>query len=205
MTTRRTTTQPSSSREQILELLLWEPLTVEELAIQTQLTPNGVRAQLTALERDGLVARGGLRHAGAVGKPPVVYALTKQAESDLSVAYPAALTAIIETLRAGLEPKVLKSVLTQAGKRLAGSPQGKSPTAVLEALGARVKVDRRTDGSERVEGASCPLASAVREEPVTCELVRSLLASSLDRKVEMKCHHGDRPRCCFEVGAPKAR
>ncbi len=166
------------------------------------LTPNGVRAQLLRLERDGLVVRSGLRHTGAVGKPPALYALTLKAERRSPVAYPAALTAIIETLRAGLAPAAFQAILTTAGERLSAPAPGQTAAGVLESLGATVRSATSANGGTRVEGASCPLAGTVSQEPATCELVRSLLAKSLNRSVEMRCHHGDRPRCCFEIAPP---
>lgn len=193
---------PTASRDQILEALRWQTRTVDELADGMGLTRNGVRAQLLRLESDGLVVRSGLRHAGTVGKPPALYALTLKAERGSPIAYPAALTAIIETLRAGLAPEAFRTVLTTAGERLSVPGPGQTAAGVLESLGATVKSATTASGGTRVEGASCPLAATVSQEPVTCELVRSLLAKSLNRSVEMRCHHGDRPRCCFEIAPP---
>ena len=48
-------------RGRIITLLQARPLTIEELATQLRLTANAVRAQLTAMERDGLVQRAGRR------------------------------------------------------------------------------------------------------------------------------------------------
>ena len=127
------------------------------------------------------------------------YALTQQAEQEFSVAYPAALTAIVETLRAGQDPKALEGILTAAGVRLAGSVNARNAKGVLGALGAKVRSVATTGGGETVQGASCPLATTVSREPVTCELVRSLLATTLGRAVQMHCQHGDRPRCCFKI------
>lgn len=198
----RRSATPTASRDQILEALRWQAVTVDELADGIGLTPNGVRAQLLRLERDGLVVRSGLRHAGAVGKPPALYALTLKAERGSPIAYPAALTALIATLRAGLAPEAFQILLTTAGERLSVPGPWQTAAGLLESLGATVKSATTASGGTRVEGASCPLAASVSQEPVTCELVRSLLAKSLNRAVEMQCHHGDRPRCCFEIAPP---
>ena len=76
------------ARDRIVEALRWGALTVEELASRVQLTPNGVRAQLSALQRDGMVHSLGVRPSGEAGKPPVLYGLTPAAHESLSQAYP---------------------------------------------------------------------------------------------------------------------
>ena len=67
------------TRDRLLDLLRYRPHTVDELAAVVGLTANGVRAQLAALERDGLVRRIGVRHGAGPGKPPQISAVTAQA------------------------------------------------------------------------------------------------------------------------------
>lgn len=194
----RTAAMPT--RERLLELLHWGPLTVEQLAGEVGLSPNGVRAQLTAMERDGLVERTGVRLPGRVGKPPMVFGLTDQAREERSTAYPAALTALIGELVARGGPEEAHGALHAAGIRLAaGLGGGRDALRVLEELGAVVRRSTDAEGRELVEGAGCPLATAVRAEPVTCELVRSLLSASTGRPVEMCCRHGEAPACRFVI------
>jgi predicted ArsR family transcriptional regulator len=190
---------PLPSRDRIIELLLWEPRTVDELASEIGLTLNGVRAQLSGLERDGLVARIGVRHVGEVGKPPSIYALTQRAEAELSAAYQPALLALVESLRESVGCDQLLAHLSAAGQRLGAEVQATTAVGILERLGARARSTSLPDGGERVEGASCPLAVAVAGEPATCELVRSMLATGLDREVTIRCNYETRPTCCFEL------
>ena len=191
-----------STRERLLELLHWEPLTVDQLAAEVGLTLNGVRAQLTAMERDGLVERTAVPPSGRVGKPPAAFGLTHRAREDRSSAYPSALGAMIRALVARHGARDACDVLHAAGLQLAGA-QGNAQDAVvaLEQLGAVVRRTTDSEGTDVVEGAGCPLATAVRTEPLTCELVRSLLAARLDRQVEMRCRHGNAPACRFAIGA----
>ncbi|MEZ4377216.1 MAG: hypothetical protein R3B35_02915 [Gemmatimonadales bacterium] len=191
------------TRDRLLELLHWGPLTVDQLAGEVGLTLNGVRAQLTAMERDGLVERTGVRLPGKVGKPPTVFGLTHSAREERSTAYPAALTALVSELVARRGPEDAHGMLNAAGIRLAaGHNKGRDAVQVLQELGAVVRRSRDTQGRELVEGAGCPLATAVQAEPVTCELVRSLLSASIGKPVEMCCRHGDAPACRFVIDAP---
>jgi predicted ArsR family transcriptional regulator len=191
-----------TTRDRLIDALRWGDLTVDELAGKLGgVTLNGVRAQLTALQRDGLVRRTGLRYAGVAGKPPVVYGLTRAAREEISRAYPPALSALIEEVGEQLGAERLEGLLTAAGRRLGRAIAGSGPAEVLESLGARVAVEMGADGVATVRGAGCPLGTVVAERPVTCELVRSLLATSLGTQVSMCCEHGDSPACRFRVGA----
>ena len=192
-------TLPHPSRERIVELLRWQQLTVEELGREVALTANGVRAQLAALERDGTVWKVGIRPAGGAGKPPTVYGLTAAGEQTLSNAYPLALAVLMASLRQQLSNERLIVVLADAGEKAASGLATRDAAAALEALGATVRRTMRPDGDEEIEGAACPLATGVVEDPRTCELVRSLLATTTGRDVAMCCHHGDHPRCRFVV------
>ncbi len=55
-----------TSRGRIVGLLQRGPLTVDDIASSLKLTASGVRAQMTAMERDGVVRRVGKR-AGTPG------------------------------------------------------------------------------------------------------------------------------------------
>ena len=90
-------------------------------------------------------------------------------------------------------------VLAEAGRRLGAGSVERDPIRVLESLGARVRVVSLDGGRVRIEGAGCPLATAVRQQPLSCELVRALLAEATGAAVEQRCVHGESPRCCFEM------
>lgn len=187
------------SRDRIIDLLQWQALTVDELAEALGLTPNGVRAHLAVLERDGDVERVGVRQAGGVGKPPTLYGISVRAREARSTAYPVALSALVQSMAAQLSGDALDAVLRDAGRR-AATPLGRRDAAsALEQLGATVRRTPTEDGGYDVAGASCPLATAVAADGRTCELVRTMLADVTGREVTMCCHHGDAPRCGFHV------
>lgn len=193
------------TRDRLLQLLRYRPQTVEELAAAVGLTPNGVRAQLTALERDGFVERVGVRHGDGPGKPPQLYGVSDQAEAQFSAAYAPALGALVATLGERLAPAELRLVFNATGRRIAGTRTGtvkgdpaELARVLLESLGAAATV-RREAGHVTVEGVACPLAAAVRRCPDSCEMVRAMLAATIGARVTTHCEHDDAPRCRFAV------
>jgi predicted ArsR family transcriptional regulator len=193
------------TRDRLVELLRHRSRTVEELAVVVGLTRNGVRAQLGALERDGVVERSGVRHVAGPGKPPQLYRVTPRAEARFSAAYPPALGALVGTLADRLESSALHAMFSATGRRMAPGRAGTSEAdpgdvakTLLESLGAAVAL-RREAGHFMVEGVACPLADAVRHCPDSCEIVRSLLAAATGARVLTRCIHDDAPRCRFAV------
>ncbi len=188
-----------SPRDQIIDHLRWGPATVEELAQAVGLTANGVRVHLAALRSEGVVYRAGVFRTEGAGKPPHLYAITPAGEESLSRAYPGALVALVEALRAAHGDHQLEAVLTEAGRRLAATTAERDPQRLLESLGARVRASALDDGGVRLHGAGCPLSAVVRQQPLSCELVRSLLAYSTGRQVVRRCQYGESPKCCFDM------
>src|SRR5713226_6071569 len=106
-----------STRGRIVSLLRGESLTVNELLEKLQLTDNAVRAQLLALERDGLVKQSGVRRG--FRKPHFAYRLTHDAEQLFPKAYHLLLNALITVLEKRLEPNAVSEVLREVGRSLA--------------------------------------------------------------------------------------
>jgi predicted ArsR family transcriptional regulator len=195
----------ADTRRAILDLLRWGPLTAQGLADAVGLTLNGVRAQLAVLERDGLVLRSGSRRRTAPGKPALLFALSEAGEESLSLAYPAALRSLVAALGDRLSEPDLLAVLAGAGERLGRGVRSADPLEVLRGLGGAARLEPGENAGETVVvGGACPLATAVREAPVGCEMVRSLLASTLGREVTMCCQHGTDPRCGFRIAPERS-
>lgn len=197
-----------TTRERVLGRLRQGPATVDELAAYVELTPNAVRLHLGRLERDGEVARVGVRHAASAGKPPQLYRATSRAEERLSRAYPLAFAALARTLAARLAPARVRSLFAAAGR---GAATGAKPAhidaletarALLESLGAIVSVEKTRGHAPVVNGAACPLAVAVRQCPEACELVRAMLAEATSARVTTCCEHGPEPKCRFSIAVP---
>ena len=181
-------------------------MTVNDLAEKLGLTDNAVRANLLSLERDGLIRQSGLQRG--TRKPHFAYELTSEAESLFPKAYDTLLNQLIAVLKERLTPKVLKEVLRDVGRSLAGNPAtgsslenraGKGLMA-LEAIGGSARIEKK-EGKLFIRSASCPLATAVAEHPEVCQLAESLLSRIIGARVRERCDREGAPRCTFEVMA----
>ena len=185
--------------------------TVNALAEALGITDNAVRLQLAALERDGLLRRRGVRRSGKAGQPAAEYELTELGESALSRAYQPVLTRLVAALGDRVDARTLRAVFADAGRRLSrdanlaasGSLTSLTQRAqacadLIESLGGSASIEG-TRTRQVVVGAACPLAAAVRAEPMSCAIVESLLAEHAGVKAQQRCHHGDQPRCRFEL------
>ena len=198
------------ARHAVLELIRRGARTVNTLADALRISDNAVRVHLVSLERDGLIVRSGLVRSGTAGQPAAEYELTTSGELALSSAYPAAMVALAGAIGEKLDARARRAVFLEAGKRLAstmvdrdGGSLGAKASAcaeLIETLGGSATVTTAR-GAAMLEGAGCPLAAAVRNEPATCALVEGLLERHAGVHAEQLCHHGDRPSCRFRLTA----
>lgn len=197
----------TSTRGRVIGLLRRSDRTTGELAEHLGLTHNAIRAQLTALERDGLVRTAGRRREG-VGKPAFIYELTPAAERLFPRAYDDVLVSLIHTLSERLGHEETERILRTTGRRAASSqevPEGASVRDRLDA-GLAILGDMGGDGEVveeggrlKIRGYSCPLAAVVPHHPEACALVEELLTAALGVRIREVCDKGERPRCGFEL------
>src|SRR5918993_353305 len=113
-----------TTRGRVVRILQGGGSTVDDIAAKLGLTANAVRAQITGMERDGLVQRVGQRPGTT--RPSQVFELTPEIEQLLSKAYIPLLTQLVDVFAEKLPPAQLETMLRQAGKRLADElSQGK--------------------------------------------------------------------------------
>jgi predicted ArsR family transcriptional regulator len=196
------------SRHAVLDLVRQGDRTVNTLAARLRISDNAVRVHLVALERDGLIKRAGMIRSGTVGQPAAEYDITPAGELALSAAYAPALTAVAAAAADRLDVRARRSLFAEAGRRLAatmkpqdsGSLQERAEqcAALINTLGGSATISAGR-GSAVLEGAGCPLAAAVRADPVTCYLIESLIEGHTGLKAEQQCTHGDRPACRFKL------
>jgi predicted ArsR family transcriptional regulator len=192
-------------RGRIANLLQRGGMTAHELATSLAITATAIRAQLTAMERDGLVGRAG-RRAGAT-RPATVFELTPGAAQLLSRAYLPFLAELVAVLSAELPSARLDHLMRAVGRNLAAEmprPSGRlearvaAASALLnEQLGAVTRVE--SNGSFVIRGASCPLAALTGKHPAVCLAIESLVAQIVRAPVKECCDRGSRPACCFEI------
>jgi predicted ArsR family transcriptional regulator len=198
-----------SSRGRIVTLLRGGVLTADDIASRLRVTRSAIRAQLTGMERDGVVRRAGQRPGTT--RPSRVFELTPEVEQLLSSAYIPLLTQLVNVFAAELPADQLEKMLRQAGKQLADEmSRGKRPVGSLAArvalasqmmnehLGAATHVER--NGRLVIRGFGCPLAALTGTHPGVCLAMESLVAEVVGVPVRECCDRSERPECCFEIG-----
>lgn len=196
-----------TGRGRIVSLLQRGPLTVDELATKLDRSASGVRALVTAMERDGVVRRGG-RRAGTT-RPSQIFELTPEVEQLLSRAYIPLLTRLVDVFAETLPERQVNTLLRQVGKKLAGdlppAPASGSlrsrvafaSTVLNEQLGAITHVTE--NGRYVIRGEGCPLSALTGKHPAVCRAMESLVAALVGASVHERCERDQRPRCCFEI------
>lgn len=197
-----------STRNRLVDLLRAADQTVNELAAALELTDNAVRAQLSSLERDGVVETHGVRRGS--GKPSVLYGVTADYETAGSRAYVPFAVTLLDELASRMPAGRLRSVLRSAGRRWAAgvamppgglSAKARSAAALLRELGGKVDVEDHGAGRLVLQGASCPLSAVVQSNPAACAAMEALLTELVGVRVKEACdREGARPRCRFLVG-----
>jgi predicted ArsR family transcriptional regulator len=200
----------------LLALLRRSRQTVTGLAGALRVTDNAVRTHIAELRRDGFVADvGAQRDTG--GKPARLFELTKEGEELFPKAYAAVLGELVAEIERAQGRDRAVALLEAVGRRLAAArvaPDGGRKDVPLEervsraagalrALGGDVEVDR-TGAGWRLQGHGCPLSAVTAGQPAVCALAQALIATITKRRVRECCHRsGERPRCAFDVAAPR--
>ena len=194
-----------TTRGRIVSLLQRGGLTAHDIASSLDLTPTAIRAQLTAMERDGLVERAGQRHGTT--RPANVFELTPEVEQLLSRAYVPFLTQLVGVFSERVPSSQLDDLMREAGRSLAAGitrPSGNLEARVAaasellnEQLGAQTRVER--NGRFVIKGVSCPLAALTGKHPAVCLAIESLVAELVGAPVTECCDRDSRPACCFEI------
>ena len=196
------------TRSRVIGVLRAGKATVDDIAGQLGLTGNAVRAQLTSLQRDGLVRTAGTQRGAT--RPAQLYELTPELEHLLSRAYIPFLTQLIRLFATRQPPGKFNAVMREAGRGLAREVAVEVPkggladrvAAVSEVLnrelGATTRVRKEKDAYV-IRGSGCPLAALTGKHRGVCLAIETLVSELADASVRECCDRGERPRCCFEV------
>ena len=196
------------TRSRVIAALRRGPRTLDQLVAELGLTRTAIRLQLATLERDGQVARGGVRPGRT--KPAHVYELTGHGEQQLSRAYIPVLTALLHVLSERLSRSEFDTIMRDVGRGLLAErtrPRGplrarvNAASALLNQLGGLTDVEER--GADLViQSHGCPLAATAVDHPETCSAMESLVSEFVGSRVTQRCDRTARPRCCFQIAAP---
>ena len=196
-----------TARGRIVSLLQRGPLTVDEVASRLEVSVSGIRAQITAMERDGVVRRVGSRPGTT--RPSRVFELTPEVEQLLSRAYVPLLTQLVDVFAEGLPARQVNALLRAAGRKLAGQLSSGRPSGTLRArvlatsallndqLGAVTHVEE--NGRYVIRGEGCPLSALTGKHPAVCRALESLVKELVGGTVHECCERAQRPRCGFEI------
>ncbi len=198
-----------SSRGRVVTLLRGaHGLTADDIASKLGVTRSAIRAQLTGMERDGLVRRGGQKPGTT--RPSNTFELTPEAEQLLSSAYVPLLMHLIDAIAEGVPAQQLETMLRKAGRTLAQElSRGKRPVGDLKSrvglvsemmndqLGTLTHVE--ANGAYIIRGTGCPLAALTGKHPGVCLAMESFVAETLAAPVRECCDRSERPRCCFQI------
>jgi predicted ArsR family transcriptional regulator len=188
--------QPSSeplgsTQRALLRALLHTPpgLTIDALAETLAISRNAVRQHITALERDGLLARGPTQPTG--GRPEQLYVLTDSGRERFPRQYVWLSDILLRTLRARLGPEGLAATLEAMGRAVAGQmaafPPGLPLAPRLVAIGARMAelgYDTRPPDNAAIEARNCVFHKLAAEIPEVCRFDLAMLAEASGRTVE---------------------
>lgn len=187
-------------------------MTADELATRLGQTNHAIRAQLRAMERDGLIEAAGVRPGTT--RPFALYRLTARLEQLLSRAYTAFLARLVQVFASRHDVQEVQTVMRETGRALATDLAGRldrrrslgeraraASQLLNDELGAVTRVEEDEDGLS-IKGASCPLSALTGKDPGACLAIESLLAECLGVPVTECCERRARPQCCFRIPRP---
>lgn len=200
---------PSSTRQQILDLVSQGPVTIPELTAQLHIARNAVVVQIQKLVAEGLIRRGGHQHTGAAGKPGYVYELVPGTEDVHSQAYRPLVIQILAVLRERLEAREIADILEEAGTRLANEA-GLDPNAtpeeriakaitIVNSLGACAEIVVSSGGRYVVENRRCPFAQAVRCDSCVCHAAAAFFRAATGLPFKQNCDRSTILTCRYEA------
>ena len=175
-------------QQQLLTLLLQnkEGLPVEGLSKGLGITDNAVRQHLTALERDGIVARGETQSTG--GRPEHLYHLTKAGEELFPRQYSWFAEILINTLREEQGTDALRERLEGMGKavgrqvagRLAGVKDKRERIRALSGIMRELGYQSGTiDSAEKwpaIEATNCVFHTLAKSFPEVCHFDLAMMS-----------------------------
>ena len=200
-----------STQAKILNLLNRQPHTIIELADALGVTRNSAYIQITKLEAAGLIHKKAQRKSTNAGKPAYEYQTAQGSEDTFSQAYKPLIGSIVEVLEREIPLKERKKLFSKAGIEMAvkaglsGSGDFESnldrALDILNELGAMAEVTQ-VDGQLILSSHSCPVATSVRADVETCNLVSAFLSEATSSNVTSQCKKEGNLICQFAIDCP---
>lgn len=187
---------------------------IDEVAQLMDMTREGARKHLLALETEGWVAKQGRKKLSWLGRPSLRYSVTAAGEHLFPKQYDMLAIGMVEAVAEQQGPEAVRGMLGYLADRQVKlwEPRlkGKSLEEKLEALKGIyaesdpfVKLEKEAGTWKLVEG-NCPFYNVAMKQPALCSVTVNVLQRLLGVKVTRveKFQSGDR-RCAFVVGEEK--
>lgn len=212
---------PGSTQQSLVRALLRNKagLTIEALAQALGISRNAVRQHISALERDGLIARGRTRSSG--GRPEQLYVLTNEGQERFPRRYSWFSEMLLQLIQAEDGTAGLQEKLAQLGRSTARAMRprlvGESGSAeridaiatIMQELGYDA-VARAEKGQLLIEAHNCVFHELAEKCPEVCSFDIALLSATGECQVEHRsCMVRGGDACRFHFGnkipAPSAK
>jgi predicted ArsR family transcriptional regulator len=197
----------NSTKNQILALLRYRPMTVQEMTARLGVTRNAIIVALQDIEAKGLIRRAGAERTGRAGKPAFHYEIVAESFERISPAYEAISPHL---LKGGVQDGdgAAKRFLASVGQSMhaelvshlktAGRAGLESTLNFLSSKGAEIEIVR--DGEDRiVVSHSCPIGVLVRTDRRICSSIATLLSEATGIEVNDECIYEDKLTCRFRL------
>jgi len=194
--------------EKIANLLNRGALTVNQLAQKLELSRNSVHLQVTRLEAGGTIEKCPERVSEGAGKPAAQYRTAAGREDTFSSAYKPVVDALLGTISEDFPKQERLQLLKKVGTSLAKA-EGLAPTGderadvrksieVVNSLGAMAEFHWEHSQC-RISCHSCPVATLVHKEPMTCSMVAAFFGEATGKRVAVKCRSDRTVICGFKL------
>jgi len=199
------------SRDQILDALRHDPLTVADICNRLKITRTAVNAHLKQLMASGLIQAGEMRRLPGAGKPAIVYRAAVGSEDACSRAYRPFFLILLSVLRERFGEQVTGELLEETGRRLArsaglGQPGDvkadlRAAMASADSLGASTELSSQ-EGGLLVRNYSCPLGAAVRVDESVCRGLTAFFSEATGKPAQTRCLRDERLLCKYLIELP---
>lgn len=194
------------TKRRILDLLVREKLSVDDIANRLGVTRAAVRQHLVTLDALDLVNR--TKGEARVGRPTYLYCLSDLGRRAYPKRYDLLLAELVEILfqRRGREETL--EYVTEAGRRLAARiERGLTPTdsdtrwetlleALEEAFQWEADAEPSGEGRRRIIVHRCPFMDVASEHPAVCGAFFTALLEEMTGAAVIHAPIGDGQRCC---------
>lgn len=198
-----------ATRKQILDYLQHHGrATIKELAEALGLTSTGIRQHVTILEREGLLES--QEERGQVGRPALVYRLSRQGDALYPKAYDQLANVLLEEVRDVAGTQLLQTLLRRVATRFAEPYRERVeylPLAERVDQAAQIIRDRGCAAEVVKDGEgwlirqyTCPMPNVAQRNSCVCaldvEFVRQLVGT--DARLTTSLLRDD-PACTFRI------